>query len=71
MLLVDDQILALPRELDAIDDVILYAFAQNVGVVDGELIKDVCFLFESKLVDLHLRRSQFVLIEILFLDCFD
>lgn len=71
MLLVDNQILTLSRELNAIDDVVLYALAQNVGVVDGQLIEDVCFLFEGKLVHLDLRSRELVLIESLFLDGLD
>ena len=71
MLLVDNQILTLSRELNAIDDVVLYALTQNVGVVDGQLVEDVCFLFEGKLVHLDLRSRELVLIESLFLDCLD
>ena len=71
MLLVDNQILTLSRELNAIDDVVLYALTQNVGVVDGQLVEDVCFLFEGKLVHLDLRSRELVLIESLFLDGLD
>ena len=68
ILLVYNQILALSRELNAIDNVIFYALAQNVGVVDVKLIQDFSFLFQSEFVDLLLRRSELVVIKILFLD---
>jgi len=50
-----------------VDNVIFYALAQNIGVVDVKLIQDFCFLFKSELVDLHLRKIELVLIEITFL----
>lgn len=61
--------MAFSRELNSVDNVIFYALAQNIGVVDVKLIQDFCFLFKSELVDLYLRRRELVLIEILFLDC--